>query len=264
MSHQEFQDLAALDALGALDEQEIVALHRHLSECDECQTAEREYQESASLLALALDPVEPPSRVRAQLMRHVEGDSRTQDLPSPVDFEPRRRSWWALAAAVFFLALFGWSELRVRANREELQQLAATTRELSEENRRVKTANETLASQVRELSSPSNRTVELIGQAAAPSARARVFLNDQKRAGFIFFQSLPPTNPDQEYELWVIREGAPAPEAAGKFEVDSTGEAKVLLKDLPVGNTIKAIAVTLEPKGGAAAAEGEKYLVGSL
>lgn len=263
MTHEDYQDLAALDALGALDEQEILVLHRHLSECGECQQAEREYQECASMLALSLDPVQPPQRTRSGVLRSVMSDDE-QAFNNVVPLRRERRSWWAAAAALFFLALFGWSEMRFRAMREKNEELSASARALIEENRRAKQSADSLAAQVRELSSPTNRTVELVGQAAAPSAKARVFLNDEKHAAFVFFQNLPPTTPNQEYELWVIHEGAPAPEAAGTFAVGATGDAKVLMKDLPVGKSIKAIAVTLEPKDKSGAAAGEKVLVGTL
>ena len=47
------------------------------------------------------------------------------------------------------------------------------------------------------------------------------------------------------------------------FNVDASGNASLVVQNLPVDTMIKALAVTLEPRGGVKAPTGEKYLVGS-
>lgn len=263
MTHSDYQDLAALDAVGALDENEIVELHRHLAECEECQLVERDYHESAAMFALGLEPVAAPERARSAVMKAVSATAPL--IPESNVVEIRRRPpWWLAAAAIFFLALFGWSELRIRALREQVSELAAARDAAAEENRRLATSNHQLAQQVSDMSSPANRTIDLVGQTIAPSSKAKVFMNERERSAVVFFQNLPMPAPDKTYQLWVIRAGATAADPAGTFDVDPSGTAHAQMKNLPLGTEIKAIAVTLEPKGGMPAPTGEKYLVGTL
>jgi hypothetical protein len=176
----------------------------------------------------------------------------------------RRPVWWLSAAAVFFLALFAWSELRLRMLRERLEEANARQHALAEDNIRMKSNSDQMRRELDKLTSGSTRVVALSGQTVAPTAKARVFMDEAQRSALVFFQDLPPNPNDKSYQLWVIRGDMPAPQAAGVFDVTGPGATKVLLKDLPVNTQIKAIAVTLEPKGGVEAPTGEKYLVGTL
>jgi hypothetical protein len=246
-----------------LDENEIVELHGHLEGCEECQAVERDYHECAAMLALALDPVKPPAEVRPHVLKNIVTNSNVSHFEPPPEVD-RRPVWWLAAAALFFLALFGWSELRVRALREQVTEATAAATAATEASRRLTDANRALSFQVHELSSPANRTISLVGQSIAPTAKAKLFLNDRERMAVVFFQDLPANPRDKSYELWVIRAGATAAEPAETFDAGPDGSARVVMRNLPVGTEIKAIAVTLEPRGGLPAPSGDKYLVGTL
>ncbi|HEX9162093.1 MAG TPA: zf-HC2 domain-containing protein, partial [Thermoanaerobaculia bacterium] len=92
MTHEEFQQLAALDALQAASPEEVAELRRHLATCDECRKVAGELQESAAMLALSADSVAPPPRVRQQLMRSL---TRVERRPAT--------QWWMAAAAAVLL-----------------------------------------------------------------------------------------------------------------------------------------------------------------
>ena len=63
MTHEEIQQLAALDAIGAATADEAAELRRHLATCADCRRAADELNEAAALLALGVDPVAPPAHV---------------------------------------------------------------------------------------------------------------------------------------------------------------------------------------------------------
>lgn len=258
--HEEFESLAALDAVGALDENEARALHEHLAGCEPCRLAADEFAESAAMLALSAPTIAPPAAARANVLGTVR---EREELARAAERRPTS-TWWLAAAAVFFLALFAWSELRNRMMREQLEETRAAARAALEERHRTAAANEKISRQFEQLTSPSTRTIALSGESIAPTAKARIFMNDQERTALVFFENLPPNPPDKSYELWVIRADKPQPEAAGVFDSNQDGKAQVLMKDLPENTRIKAIAVTLEPRGGGATPQGERYLVGSL
>lgn len=236
MTHDEIQQLAALDAISAASPEEVAELRRHLATCDDCRRVADEMNESAALLALAVDPVAPPATVKQNVMRSLPRRERAPAL-----------QWWMAAAAALFLVLWLWSSAQTRAAREEIA--------------RLKSDREKLSSIVSVMS--SSKVMHLAGQEIAPRSSANVFLDPAQRRAFVFLHNLPPNPGDKSYQLWVIRADQVKPQSAGVFTVDANGNASLVVQNLPVDTNIKALAVTLEPRGGVPAPTGQKYLVGS-
>lgn len=236
MTHEEIQQLAALDAIGAASPEEAAELRRHLATCSDCRRVADEMNESAALLALGVDPVAPPAAAKQNVMRSLPRRERAPVL-----------QWWMAAAAALFLVLWLWS--------------GAQTREAHEEIARLRADREKLSSIVAVMS--SSKVMHLAGQEIAPRSSANVFLDPAQRRAFVFLHNLPPNPGDKSYQLWVIRADQVKPQSAGVFTVDANGNASLVVQNLPVDTNIKALAVTLEPRGGAPAPTGQKYLVGS-
>jgi anti-sigma-K factor RskA len=237
MTHEEIQQLAALDAISAASPEEAAELRRHLATCDDdCRRVADEMNESAALLALAVDPVAPPAAVKQNVMRSLPRRERAPVL-----------QWWMAAAAALFLVLWLWSSAQTREAREEIARLRAD--------------REKLSSIVAVMS--SSKVMHLAGQEISPRSSANVFLDPAQRRAFVFLHNLPPNPGDKSYQLWVIRADQVKPQSAGVFTVDANGNASLVVQNLPVDTNIKALAVTLEPRGGVPAPTGQKYLVGS-
>jgi DNA-directed RNA polymerase specialized sigma24 family protein len=183
------------------------------------------------------DATPPPPEVRKALLREVNRIDRLPTLERPA---PPARPWWLGAAAVILLVLLGVTAAQLRNTRRALER-----------------ERETIAT----LSRSGTRTIHLSGQAVAPTASARVFLDTARRRAFVFFNGLPPNPDDKSYQLWIVRTDQVAPQSAGVFKVDKSGNASLVVQNLPVESTIRAFAVTLEPKGGVPAPTGEKVLV---
>lgn len=247
MTHEETQQIAALHALGAASQEEVAELRRHLSDCEECRNAAAELDEAAALVALSLDPVQPPSLVRANIL--------TEIAPPVV---PRRAAspWWLRVAAAALLLLLGATAVQWMQTRSALERLDA-------ENAGLRAEKQQLSQTIAALSASGTRTIQLAGQEIAPSANARVFLDAPHRRAFVFFSALPPHAGDKDYQLWIIRSDQVAPQSAGVFRVDQAGSASLVVENLPLDKEIKALAVTLEPKGGVPAPTGRMYLLGS-
>ncbi|MGH9594994.1 MAG: anti-sigma factor domain-containing protein, partial [Bryobacteraceae bacterium] len=74
-----------------------------------------------------------------------------------------------------------------------------------------------------------------------------------ERGGLILQASkMGPLPEDKAYELWVIPANGKAPIPAGVFRPDATGNASVVLPQLPVGVAAKAFGVTIERAEGSA------------
>jgi hypothetical protein len=198
-SHAQYDSIAALDAIGAADADEASALYAHLPECADCRRARDEYAEAASLLARDLDPVAPPPQLRDRIFNVIDGGN-------VIDASDRFgiSRWW-MAAAVVFLALWGWRELSVRVMREKVNSREADIRRLAGQNQLLNARNEKLAAEMASLASRDTRTIALTGQQVSPSASAKVFLEPERRRAVVFFYNLPPNATDKSYQLWILR-----------------------------------------------------------
>jgi len=153
---------------------------------------------------------------------------------------PRRGgAWWLATAATLFLALWGWRELGTRAQLHRLR----------EENALLTQRGAKLSAEIAALAGAETRTIALAGQEIAPSAHAKVFLEPSRKRALVFFHNLPANPGDKSYQLWIIRADQPRPMSAGVFDVTS-GSASITIENLPLDTLIKALAVTLEPRGG--------------
>jgi cell division protein FtsB len=253
-AHEQYQEIAALDAIGAASPDEERDLHDHLGTCAECRAVRDEYAEAATLLARGLEPVPPPEELRDRVVAGEEDNV----------VDARRRfgssAWWLATAATLFLALWGWRELAMRVEREKYTTQQAEIHRLAEDNDRLAQKNEKLSAEMAALASADTRQIALSGQQVAPSASARVFLEPAKRRAIVFFYNLPANAKDKSYQLWVI--AGDKPQSAGVFDVTgSSGNATISIENLPVATEIKALAVTLEPRGGVAQPTNTRFYV---
>jgi len=246
--HDEIEAIAALDAVGAATADEVRTLDAHVAGCDACRRARDEFAEAATFLARSLEPVPPPDDLRERV---VDG------LKPVVYAEHRFRPWWLATAATLFLALWGWREVGIRVAREHIIEQQAKIRGLSEERDRLAAQNEKLAS----LASPDTRAIALAGQEMSPTASARVFLDPTHRRAIVFFYNLPSNPADKSYQLWIIRGDQPNPQSAGVFDVTGSGNTTLSIDNLPVATEIKALAVTMERRGGADQPSEKKFYV---
>jgi anti-sigma-K factor RskA len=258
MDHAEFDSIAALDALGAATPEEANALGAHLASCPDCRRARDEYGEAASLLSRDLDPVAPPPQVRDRIFATIDGGESDNVIDARDRFNSSR--WW-MAAAVVFLALWGWRELSVRVTREKINTTEAEVRRLAGQNQLLAARNQKLSAEMASLASRDTRTIALTGQQVSPSASAKVFLEPQQRRAVVFFYNLPANASDKSYQLWILRGDQPKPQSAGVFDVTKSGAASISIENLPLATEIKGLAVTLESKGGVAQPTNTNFFV---
>lgn len=255
--HDEIEGLIPLHAAGALSSEEAERVETHIGECAPCAAEARELAETAAALALSAGSVQPPPGVRERVMREVH-DRRG----GPGEVRPMR--FLIPLAAALALVVVGWGAMRYMSIRAEMKQLAADNRRVIDELRRQEASRQKLEATVRNLTAPDVRSIELAGTDVSSVGGARIFLNARERSAIVFFQNLPSTPQGHDYQLWVLRSDRPEPQSAGVFDVDSSGEARLELRNLPVDTEIKAFAITLEPDGGLPAPSGTPILSGGL
>jgi anti-sigma-K factor RskA len=252
MTHDDFESIAALDALGAATVDEESALREHLSSCVSCRRARDEFAEAAALMAKDLEPVAPPSDVR----------ERVFEVVTPDEVEQRHvfGRWWLATAATIFLALWGWREIGIRVMREHVRSQQADIQRLSDEKRLLDAQREKLAAAVASLAAAKTQTISLTGAQMSPAAAARVFMDPDKHRAVVVFANLPDCPNDKSYQLWIIRGDQPKPQSAGVFDVEK-GNATITIENLPVMTEIKGLAVTMEHRGGVDQPSNANYYV---
>jgi anti-sigma-K factor RskA len=273
MTHDDYESLAALDAIGAATADEQRSFEAHATGCEGCSRARDEFAEAATLLARSLDPVAPPADVRARVLSIAAGEFPSDEEVAADEYEPnvltssrwKVRPWWLATAATLFLALWGWREMGIHAAKERMRSQEAELESLQEQNDLLAQQKEQLSAQMAALGARSTKAIELTGQQVSPEAAARVFLEPEHRRALVFFTNLPANAKDRSYQLWVIPAADPAkPHSAGVFDADRNGNATLVVENLPVATEIKALAVTLEPRGGVESPTNDRfYLMGS-
>jgi anti-sigma-K factor RskA len=281
MAHEDcenFRELLAANALTALDAEDARALETHLSGCAECRAEMNEWQQTAALLALDANPIEPSLELRQRVLASVHAagsdveSARIDDRAEPtgpsddsrvVAFERSPKNVWsslgslgAIAAALAFAALLLSLLVLWQQNR-------TTKKELARLSSQVKEAQEQLAREreaIDLLSSPGARMTRLSGTEVAPGAHA-MLAYDKNGHAMLMAKGLPAAPRGMAYQLWYIVGKKPMP---GKvFSTDAAGNAS-LEDQLPMPAMDSAVfAVTLEPEGGVQAPTGKMYLSSS-
>ena len=253
--HPQFDEDFDLYALGALDGDERESMELHLAHCEACAARLEESHGRVALLAFSAPPQVPPAEVRQHLLRRVHARWSARDVSAPhVEWFRRWAAWTFAAVALALAILYG----RVR---EENSNLTVHIHELEAQQKQLQQQTERARAVLGVLTAPETMRVNLVKGGATPAPEGKAFYNPNR--GLVFYAaSMPALSPQKTYELWVIPvEGSPIP--AGTFNPDSKGNGEVLLLRLPSGIAAKALAVTVEPSGGAPKPSGSPILVGA-
>ncbi|HEX8723655.1 MAG TPA: anti-sigma factor [Pyrinomonadaceae bacterium] len=296
MRHEDYKQLLALEAVGALEEGERGALLAHLPACEGCRAELAELADAAASLAYTVAPVPPPPRMRADILARVRAGANPEVLAAPSEAEapsearggsrvpPPGRGGRAPLEGFSLWQLLAWRPalaFGAAAALAGLVLLGATTLALWGRNRTLSAEVARLSGQLREaegelagqreqlagardvdalLSAPATRVAEMSGKRPAPQAHASIAYDRATGRAVIMATGLPPCPAGHEYQLWLIADNKPLP--GGTFKTDAAGRARMSDR-LPPGHAAPTFAVTLERQGGAPAPEGAVFLLGS-
>ena len=242
MSHEPFETLAAIYAVGALDGDELAQFETHLPTCSTCRAAVRDAEETLARAVLTAPPQAPPPAAREALVRRV---AERRDV--------RAFAWLRWAAAMLVAAgaaaVFAgtWVAVRYEARLGQMARETAAAKEaLREELALDRGAVELLRD-------PATRVVDLRGRDGAAAASGRMIWN-ATGGGHLLVTGLAPAPAGKAYALWAIAGGAPQP--AGLFGVDASGRGGHRIAADTARDAVQGFAVTLEPEGGAPAPTG--------
>ena len=220
--HDTLRDLIAPVALGAAEPQEIARVEAHAAECAVCREELASLRSAAGVLAVAVPQRDPSPDLKASLMRTVCAEAAERADAAEEAGAPRtspRRSplrWiglhpWPVVAVVACLALglLGWN----------------------------------IALQAGSDGSPDVTTLAITGTPDAPGVTGRIVYVPGEDTAVVNLSGLPPLEPEDAYQLWIIRDGVPR--SAGLFESTGPAEAQTVATGL---DDADALAVTAQPR----------------
>jgi len=285
MAHEDYKEMLAERALGALDPAEMRDLEAHLQSCAECRSQLSEWEATAAALAfvsLEERPLEPSRQLRGRILEAARIDkTRGRQAGSPLRVETRgttkdsedghgpqfsnvvplkrrgawssAQTWSAIAAGLVLVGLVAMLFVLWKQNQE-------ARRELERVSVQVRNAQEQLAQQreaIEIMAAHGSHRMELAGTKVMPGSEA-MLAYDKDGSAILMAKGLPPPPAGKAYQLWFIAGGKPMP---GKtFTTDASG-AGTLRDQVPAQARDAAVfAITLEPEGGVQSPTGQIYL----
>ena len=221
-THEDFKTLTASYVLGALPEEELPEVRRHIAACEECLELADSLSAGAASLALAVEPVEPPAGFKARVLERVAAERPATEGPG------RPASWYRrllpVAALLLITAIV----------------VVAVFRPIAGNGRRHR-VDELLA---------SRRGIELEGEGAA---KARIVPSD---GGFTLAAAdLDEPRRGRVYQLWLIDDKEIT--SGGTF---LARDGVALVRGERSLRGVDAVAVTIEPEGGSPRPTGRKVI----
>ncbi len=234
-------DLLPAYALGCLDEDEAGLVTAHLAVCQVCSAELRTYQAVGEALPLAVSMAEPPPAVKQRLMAQIQPAHTTSPEP--------QLTWWQRfeqglrhISPVWGLASLALIVVLLVSNLLLLQQV----------NRLSAAASKPVAVQM----------VTLQHTDAAPDATGLLVLSKSGEYGTLMVDHLPPLGKDQQYQLWLVKDGKRT--SGGVFSVNWDGYGSLEVASPERLADYSAFGITIEPTGGSPGPTGAKVLGGAL
>jgi anti-sigma-K factor RskA len=229
-------DLLPAHAIGSLDADEVRRVEEHLLSCLLCRNEFDSLQAATEQLSLAAPVTDPSPALKERLMQRVQATRPSESIsqPAPVrSFWERLLPAWGVASLFLIVALAGFNFILW----QRMDQL--------------------------EFSSPGGmRAVPLSPPDAASPATGFVLISADGDEGALVVDGLPPLGDDQEYQLWLIRDGQRTSGAIFSTDEKSYGGTRIraplsLLE-------YSAVGITVEPTGGSPQPTGKQVLAGPL
>ena len=247
---EELLNFYALDALTDAERQQVEA---YVAANPEARLRLDEMLSTASTLAYASEPLDPPPALKRTLMDRVNADAEKRFArPAPAQtsawsrfiesiFPARAGSLFPQAVTVFSLlialAVGAWG----LSLRNELKSLQAQTAQLQEE---VAEQQEILAV----IASPNAQTFAVAGTDHQPGSHGKLIADSETGSAVLVVAGLQPLESEKTYEFWLIKGETPV--AAGIFEVNESGQAILKLSHAVTPGSYDAVGVSIEPEGG--------------
>lgn len=269
-------ELLALYALGGLEPEAAAQVDAHLADCPACRAEAETQRGLVSLIAESTRPVAPPGLARARLLRRTQNPTpaaASAARPRSIGQTPLAalvRQWAGpVLAGAAILGLVFWN-LRLQDDVRFLQsqldsQFETHQQILNDFRQQALTLYEQQANlqnaTVGVITSPATQEIALTGTESASQASGRVFVGPDHQTVVIVVKDLPPLQPGQTYQVWVITEAGPQPSLV--FAVNDNGWGTTTVPVPTDQVEFSGFGISVEPEGGSQTPT-EVVMVGNL
>lgn len=232
-------DLLPAYATGSLEADELQRVEEHLLSCWICRDEARSFQMVAEELDFVAPAAPPSPALKDRLIQRVQSvppkvQERASDPMPPRPFWERLFPIWGLASLFLILGLAASSFILW----QRVSSLEFAT-------------------------APGGmRAAPLSAMDAAPGATGFVLISADGEDGALVVDGLPPLGEDQEYQLWLIRDGERTSGAV--FSTDEKSYAGTRIRAPRSLLDYSAVDITIEPAGGSSQPTGVRVLGGAL
>lgn len=302
MQHEDYKQLLALEAVGALDREERGALLGHLPSCAECSEELREMSDAAAALLYTVAPARPSPGLRAGILARVRAVAPSEAFADPSEVgapskavDPsgaagraetpagsrdvrtllRGMSIWQIfawrpalgfgaAAAAVAVLLLGLTSLALWSRSQSL------SAEVASLSNRLREAQGEIAGQREQLASARD-VDELLASPAVrvadlsgkkPAPQAHAMLAYDRSTGRAVVMATGLPPCPEGHAYQLWLIADNKPLPGGTFKADAQGRAR-LSDRLPPNHSAPTFAITLEREGGVPAPQGDIFLLGT-
>ena len=224
-------------AIGSLDSDEIRRVEEHLLSCLLCRDDSSALREVTSQLSLTAPLAVPSADLKARLLKRVHVTQSHKDTAPQTPTRPlleRLLPAWGLASLFLIVVLAGFSF----SLWQRMDQLEFST-------------------------SPGGmRAVPLSPADATSMATGFVLISDDGKNGALVVDGLPPLSEDQEYQVWLVKDGERT--SGALFSTDENHYGGTRIRAPLSLLEYSAVGITVEPAGGSPHPTGEQVLAGLL
>ncbi len=223
-------------ALGCLEKAEQAELEQHLAVCPDCQAELRAYQNLTEDLALSVPVKEPPARLKQVILQKTTP-------PAPVSAKKAEGTWWQRAFGALQPAWGALSLVIIIA-------LASTSLVLWQQVQNAPKVQNTF------------HVIPMKAPDSSQQATALLVIDNVGHYGSLVTDKLKPLGSDQQYQLWLIKDGVRT--NGGVFSVNDSGYGWLKVESKISLLQYQSFGVTIEPKGGSPGPTGPKVLGGNF
>lgn len=243
MTCQEFEELSAAYALGAVTPEEQQAARAHIATCAKCTRLDRQLRSVVDLLPLSVTQVSPPAALRERVLAAVQQEGRVVPIERGTEIRARKRKpgWtgWSTrllaTAAILLLLLTG----AMTAWNVSLQQHATS---LQQQNTQLRSQVNALQNTQKTLQREIAQIYTMQGNGTAQAATGSLVYIPQNDITLLYLHGLPRLQGKQLYQGWLIRDSKTT--SIGTLTIQN-GIASLTFSGNVTG--FQAAAVSLEP-----------------
>ncbi len=261
MTCQEFEELSAAYALGAVTPEEQQAARAHLATCPKCTRLAGQLRSIVDLLPLSVAQVSPPAALRDRVLAAVQQEGRVVPIERGAQIRARRRqpTWgWGTrllaTAAIVLLMLTGAMTAWNVSLQQHASVLQQKTTQLGNQVAALQSAKNSLQREVAQV-------YAMQGQGQAQAATGSLVYIPQKNITLLYLHGLPQLQGSHLYQGWLIHNNKPS--SIGTLSIQN-GIASLTFSGNVTGFDLAAVSLEPGPRASANAPSGPVIVTGSL